>query len=265
MLEVNHLSFAYGSHQVLKDISFFVKPGKMTFLLGHNGAGKSTIFKCILGHLKGVQGQIALEGRNIRTYSIRELARHVTYIPQAASPVFNYPVHQIVLMGRSAYTSIFASPSEEDEKIAREALGRLGISHLQNQGFSQISGGERQMVLVARALAQGGRLLLMDEPTSSLDYGNQLKVLMQVKKLCEEGMSVLISSHNPQHALLFADEILAVDDGMMLAHGGRDVMTPELIWRLYHVRVTFYEENGHQFIMPEGIGGDMGCLSGMKK
>lgn len=121
------------------------------------------------------------------------------------------------------------------------------------------------MVLVARALAQGGRLLLMDEPTSSLDYGNQLKVLMQVKKLCEEGMSVLISSHNPQHALLFADEILAVDDGMMLAHGGRDVMTPELIWRLYHVRVTFYEENGHQFIMPEGIGGDMGCLSGMKK
>lgn len=257
MLEVSHLSFSYGSHRVLKDINFYVKPGKMTFLLGHNGAGKSTIFKCILGHLKGACGQIRLEGRNIKTYSIRELARHVAYIPQAVSPVFNYPVHQVVLMGRSAYTSILSSPSEEDEKIAREALIRLDIAHLQDQGFSQISGGERQMVLVARALAQGGRLLLMDEPTSSLDYGNQLKVLMQVRKLCEEGMSVLISSHNPQHALLFADEILAVDDGVIVAHGGKDVMTPELIERLYHVSVAFYEENGHKFIMPDGIGGDV--------
>ena len=147
--------------------------------------------------------------------------------------------------------SLFAVPSKEDEAIVQQALTHLGIAHLAEQGFANISGGERQLVLIARALAQQGQVLLMDEPTASLDYGNQLKVLKQVKKLCREGLSVLISSHNPQHALWFADDIIALDQGMVIAEGeGKTVMTPSLIHRLYGVDVRFCSSEDTPLMVP---------------
>lgn len=255
MIEINHLCFSYGSHMVLQDVSCVVKPGRMTFLIGQNGAGKSTLFRCILGQLHAQKGEVLLNQRASTQYTIREMARYVAYVPQASNPVFSYPVKQVVLMGRSAYTSLFSSPSKSDEAIAQQVLERLGIAHLAEQGFSNISGGEQQLVLIARALAQQGQVLLMDEPTASLDYGNQVKVLMQVKKLCREGMSVLISSHNPQHALWFADEIIALDQGRIAAAGDtRAVMTPELMRRLYQVEVRFCTSEGVQFMIPKHCG-----------
>ena len=265
MIEINHLSFSYGSHTVLQDVNCRVKPGRMTFLIGQNGAGKSTLFRCILGHLPAQKGEVLLNQRPSRQYSVREMAQYAAYVPQASSPVFSYPVKQVVLMGRSAYTSLFSVSSKADEVVAQQALRRLGIEYLAEQGFSNISGGEQQLVLIARALAQQGTVLLMDEPTASLDYGNQLKVLMQVKKLCQEGMSVLISSHNPQHALWFADEIIALDQGRVAAAGDvQTVMTPELMRKLYGVEVRFCADDGVRFMIPQhcGLEGDM-CLSGM--
>ena len=252
MIEIEHLSFSYGSHIVLQDISCVIKPGRMTFLIGQNGAGKSTLFRCILGHLRAQKGQIRLNQRTSNQYTIREMARYAAYVPQASNPVFSYPVKQVVLMGRSAYLSLFAVPSKADEAIAQQALERLGIAHLAEQSFAQISGGEQQLVLIARALAQQGQVLLMDEPTASLDYGNQLKVLKQVKKLCREGMSVLISSHNPQHALWFADDILALDSGVMIAAGEvKTALTPALIHQLYGVEVRLCSSEGVPLMVPD--------------
>ncbi len=252
MIEVDHLCFSYGSHAVLQDVSCSIKPGCMTFLLGHNGVGKSTLCRCILGHLSPQKGEVRLGGKPSHTYSIKELAQYAAYVPQACNPVFSYPVEQVVLMGRSAYTGLFSAPSKADEQIAHEALERMGIAQLAQKEFVQLSGGERQLVLVARALAQQGKVLLMDEPTASLDYGNQLKVLTQIKKLCQAGLSVLISSHNPQHALWFADEVIALDRGKVLAAGAvGEVMTPELVRALYDVEVHFCTDNGTCFMMPE--------------
>ncbi len=255
MIEIDHLCFSYGVHAVLQDVNCMIKPDCMTFLLGQNGAGKSTLFRCILGQLSPQKGKILLGNQLISQYTIKELARYAAYVPQASNPVFSYPVEQVVLMGRSAYTSLFSAPSKADENIAQEALERMGIAHLAKKEFAHLSGGERQLVLIARALAQQGQVLLMDEPTASLDYGNQLKVLTQIKKLCQEGMSVLISSHNPQHALWFADEVIALDAGKVLAAGTpAEVMTPELIFRLYQVAVRFCTNNGSCFMMPERNG-----------
>ena len=251
MIEIDHLYFSYGSHRVLHNVSCMIKPGRMTFLIGQNGAGKSTLFRCILGQLHAQKGQVLLNQRASNQYTIREMAQYAAYVPQASNPVFSYPVKQVVLMGRSAYMSLFAVPSKEDEAIVQQALTHLGIAHLAEQGFANISGGEQQLVLIARALAQQGQVLLMDEPTASLDYGNQLKVLKQVKKLCREGLSVLISSHNPQHALWFADDIIALDQGMVIAEGeSKTVMTPSLIHRLYGVEVRFCASGGIPLMVP---------------
>lgn len=265
MIEVDHLYFSYGLYPVLQDVSFQIKPGQLTFLIGQNGAGKSTLFRCILGQLPVKKGRILLNERVSSQYTIREMAKYAAYVPQVSSPVFSYPVKQVVLMGRSAYTSLFSSPTKEDEAVAQQAMERLGIAHLAEQGFSELSGGEQQLVLIARALAQQGQVLLMDEPTASLDYGNQLKVLTQVKKLCEEGMSVLISSHNPQHALWFADEIIALDKGRVAAAGAvKTVMTPELMRKLYQVEVRFCTEDGVRFMIPAHCRSEQAlCLSRM--
>lgn len=252
MIEIDHLCFSYGAHAVLQDVNCMIKSGCMTFLLGQNGAGKSTLFRCILGQLSPQKGKVLLGNQLSSQYTIKELARYAAYVPQACNPVFSYPVEQVVLMGRSAYTSLFSAPSKADETIAQEALERMGIAHLAKKEFVHLSGGERQLVLIARALAQQGKVLLMDEPTASLDYGNQLKVLTQVKKLCQEGMSVFVSSHNPQHALWFADEVIALDEGKVLAAGApAEVMTPQLIAALYQVDVRFCTDNGSCFMMPE--------------
>lgn len=267
MIEINHLYFSYGVHPVLQDVSCMIKPGQMTFLIGQNGAGKSTLFRCILGQLPAQKGEVLLNRRASCQYTIREMAKYAAYVPQTSNPAFSYPVKQVVLMGRSAYTSLFSAPKKTDEAIAQQALERLGIAHLAEQEFTNLSGGEQQLVLIARALTQQGQVLLMDEPTASLDYGNQLKVLMQVKKLCQEGMSVLISSHNPQHALWFADEVIALDQGKVVAAGvTHKVMTPELMRKLYEVNVRFCADQGVPFMIPEscGMGGAM-CLSGMRQ
>jgi iron complex transport system ATP-binding protein len=241
-ISVNGISFAYGTHQVLKNIDFTLTPGHLTFLLGPNGSGKSTLFKCMLGHRRPQAGAVSLDGMPTTGMSPAELAHRIAYIPQISTPTFNYTVLQAVLMGRTAHMKLFSTPSAQDIRIAYEALERLGIRHLADKGSNQISGGEQQLVLIARALAQQAQVIIMDEPTSSLDYGNQLMVLSQMKSLCQDGKLVFLSSHNPQHAMAYGDDVLVLYRGKVWRHGTpQEVITREMIHQVYHVDVAILQ------------------------
>ncbi len=248
-ISVQDIHFSYGDHPVLDGVSFSLEPSKLTFLLGPNGSGKSTLFRCMLGHRPPDSGTVAVDGADTTTMTPAELAHHIAYIPQVTAPTFNYTVLQAVLMGRTSHMKLFASPSAKDIDIAYEALERLGIRHLANKGSNRISGGEQQLVLIARALAQQAQIIIMDEPTSSLDYGNQLMVLSQMKSLCKDGKLVFLSSHNPQHAMSYADEVLVLYDGKVWSQGTpKQVITKEMIRQVYGVDVTILEyidEAGH--------------------
>ena len=169
-LTVSHLTFAYPkAPPVLEDVSFTVPAGDFLSVLGANGAGKSTLFRCLLGGLEGYTGAISLDGRDVRTFSRRELAARIAYIPQIHRPTFGYSVLDTALMGLTRHLSPFQSPSKALEQQALTALEQLGVAHLAQRNFAALSGGEQQLVLIARALCQQSDLLIMDEPTASLD------------------------------------------------------------------------------------------------
>lgn len=236
-LSVEGLRFGYDrKSEVLHGISFEVNRGDLLFLLGPNGSGKTTLFKCLLGLYRPRAGRILVEGEDIHAISATALAKKMAYIPQAHNPSFNYTVTDAVLMGRTAYLKGNSAPGPEDREVAAAAMEKLGISHLADKGYAHISGGERQMVLIARALAQQSRVIVMDEPTSSLDYGHQVTVLSVVKKLAEEGYTVIISSHNPEHAFLYANKVLLMKRGSILTMGApREVVDRQILEGMYGV------------------------------
>ena len=229
-IEVTDLSFAYGSHTVLNKVSFSVHKGRFTALLGANGAGKSTLFRCILGFLPHYQGCITLCGQDIRTLDHRQQARLAAYIPQISAPVFNYTVLETVLMGASGSISPLQRPDQKQRERALEMLERLGVGHL------------------ARcAMLQQAQILIMDEPTANLDYGNQYRVLETVRGLTENGYTVLMSTHNPEHARRFATDVLALKDGAVYADGPSETtITPTLIEALYQIPAAGWETNGRE-------------------
>lgn len=250
-LSVSALSFAYKKTPVLADVTFDVAPGELLAILGPNGVGKTTLFRCILGEQKRYTGAILLDGTDAGTLSPRELAHRVAYIPQTHAPAFRFPVRDMVLMGTTHTLSPFASPGKEQERVADEALMRLGIASLSGRSFDTLSGGEQQLCYIARALAQQAKILLMDEPTASLDYGNQWKALETVKTLAEDGYTVLVSTHDPQHALRFADRVLALRDGRVEAFGRtEEVLTSALLETLYGTRIGIYQTAGGAAILP---------------
>jgi iron complex transport system ATP-binding protein len=238
-IQVERLSYSYRSREVLHDISFSQQAHSLLCLLGPNGVGKSTLFRCILGLLAGYTGDIRISGQKADTLSANQLARHIAYVPQSHSPAFSYSVMDMVLMGTTSQFSVLSVPGVMQRRQAEEALEQVGISRLSRQSFMQLSGGERQLVLIARALAQQARILIMDEPTANLDYGNQLRVLQTVKQLAQTGYTILQSTHNPDQALLFADQVLALQEGRVLAFGSpREVISAELIHSLYGIEIA---------------------------
>lgn len=237
-VEVKHLSFSYGERPVLQDISFTVEKGEFLSILGPNGVGKSTLFRCVLGLLSGYTGQVLVDGTDARRFSIRESAQHIAYIPQSSHPVFNYSVFDIVLMGTSSGLSPFRNPGKEDMEQCRWALEKIGISHLSERCFHRLSGGEQQLVLIARALVQNAPILMLDEPTANLDFGNQLLVLEQARNLAREGYTVIQTTHHPEQSYMFSDRILAIQNGRVLTEGKpQEVLTRETIHSLYGVDV----------------------------
>ncbi|WP_304223222.1 ABC transporter ATP-binding protein [Gracilinema caldarium] len=241
MLEIKNLSFSYGAKRVLDKLSFSVSPGELVCVLGPNGVGKSTLFKCILGLLKGYSGDILLGGRSLRSLSEADLARLVAYIPQAHVPAYGFSVFDVVLMGSSSARSFFAVPGHREEEAARHALETLGILDMAARNYAELSGGERQLVLIARALAQGGRLLIMDEPTANLDYGNQVRIMEHIAGLTADGYSVLLSTHNPEHAFLWSNRTLVLHKGHLIADGPpAAALTEQSLEALYGIPVRLF-------------------------
>lgn len=255
-LTVNDLSYSYTEDvPVLKGVSFTAEKGEFLSVLGPNGAGKSTLFRCLLGGIDGYSGSIELDGREVRGLSRRELAACIAYIPQIHRPTFGYSVLDTALMGLTRELSPFRSPTAEQEKRAMEALEQMGVARLAARNFATLSGGEQQLVLIARALCQRSDILLMDEPTSSLDYGNQLRVLQRVSELAARGYTVILSTHDPQHALRFSQRVLALRDGQVAAFGDtREVLTESLLERLYGVDAALLDTEHGPVVVPKGGG-----------
>lgn len=250
-LTIENLSFRYGGRGVLHEISFTAEEGELLAILGPNGVGKTTLFKCVMGLERPCGGRILADGTDLSALSPRARAHRVALIPQVHPLSFRYSVFDMVLMGTSHSLSPLALPGERERAAARGALERLGISSLADRPFDRLSGGEQQLVFVARALAQQAKVLLMDEPTASLDYGNRLRVLGAARDLARDGYTVLLSTHDPQHALWFADRALALREGRVLALGApRAVVTEALLFQLYGRRLRLIETDQGPVLVP---------------
>lgn len=237
-LEIKNVVCGYGAKTIVEDISVNLESGEILCLLGPNGVGKTTFFKTILGFLKLQGGEIILDGENVRNWSKKKFAKAIGYVPQAHTPPFPFSVLDVVVMGRTAHLGAFASPSKDDIDIAEEALETLGISFLKERIYTEISGGERQMVLIARALTQQPNILVLDEPTSNLDFGNQIRVLEQINRLAKRGLGVIMTSHFPDHAFLCSTKVALLQRNNIFTVGSVDeVVTEENLRAAYGVDV----------------------------
>jgi iron complex transport system ATP-binding protein len=241
-LSVENLAFGYRGHLVGEEVSFTLEGGEVLCLLGPNGVGKTTLFKTILGLIVPLGGAVVADGDPVQRWSRQRLARLFGYVPQAQVGFFPFTVREVVLMGRTAHIGLLRSPSSRDGEMAEAFLRLLGIDHLANRPYTEVSGGERQLALIARALAQEPQVLVMDEPTASLDFGNQVRVLSEIKTLAGRGIAVILSTHDPDQAFLCAQRVAILHSGG-LAHIGppRTVITPAVLRAVYGVEVEIVE------------------------
>lgn len=239
MLQVEKLAFGFPGRSVGRDVSFALAGGEVMCVLGPNGGGKTTLFRTLLGLLVPQGGSVLLEDRPLSSLSRQDIARRVGYVPQGHAGHFAYTVREVVLMGRTAHLGAFAAPGRKDYEVCDRALTALGLQALAERPITEVSGGERQLALIARSLAQEPRLLVMDEPTANLDFGNQVRILQRIRSLASSGISVLFSTHDPDHAFLAADRALLLAEGRALEIGApRDVIRADTLHRLYGVSVS---------------------------
>ena len=231
---------------IFPGLSCQIEKGKLYCILGANGVGKTTLFRTVLGFLPLLGGKILIDGEEANSLGRKRLAQKVAYVPQYHMPPFPYTVLEVVLMGRGIHIGMTKGPSEKDIKKVEEVLEQLGIPYLKDCIYTKISGGERQLVLIARALAQETQYLLMDEPAASLDYGNQIKMLQILQKLSEEGIGICFTSHCPEHALWCGADVIALADRNTLYVGNaEEIINEELLRKMYGIEVVIkHEETG---------------------
>ena len=236
LLELKSVACGYGSVPIFQNISFAVNRGETLCLLGPNGVGKTTLFKTILGLLSPLVGDIFLSGENMSAWTVQERARRIAYVPQVHTPPFPFTVHDVVVMGRAAHIGSLGVPGKKDQRIADDAIEMLDIAHLSQKIYTKISGGERQLVLLARAIAQQPQLLCMDEPTASLDFGNQVLVMNRIRTLSAAGITVIMTTHAPSHAFYCADQTAVMGrDGVFFVGQTNEIITEERLEKLYGV------------------------------
>jgi iron complex transport system ATP-binding protein len=233
-------------------VSLVIRETQICALLGANGAGKTTLLRCLLGLLQPHRGTIRIHGTDIGELSPRELARLVAYVPQSSASTFPFTTLDIAVMGRTPYVGVIAAPTATDRRLAMDELEHLGIDHLADRPFSLLSGGERQLALIARALVQRSPVLVLDEPTAALDYGNEVRILQVIAELARAGRCVIMTTHQPAHALTYAGQVVLMRDGVVVADGHPDsVLTSQALSDLYRipihvVRVPVPGRPGHE-------------------
>ena len=252
LFEVKNISFSYNDEEIFSDISFSIGSGEVLCILGPNGTGKTTLIKCLNGLHDIDSGDILINGKNIKKLSFREISKHVGYIPQSHIPSFPFKVFDVVLMGRVPYLNLTDSPKEKDVKIANDALKTLGIENLKDKEYTNLSGGERQLVFLARVLCQKPDMLILDEPTSHLDFGNQIKLLEIIDNLAKSGLSIIMSSHFPDHAFLSSTKVAIMKDKRFIDFGTpEDVVTEENLKKAYSIDVKLIElDNKRKVCVP---------------
>jgi len=269
-IRVQGVNLLYEKNLVLNDVNLKLKKGSVTTLVGPNGCGKTTLLKIINGLLKPDGGAAFIEGKDVSLINPRDLAKTIGHVSQIHTTSFPFTVLDIVLTGRMPYISTFSMPGEDDLEIAIQSLKKVGIGHLSHRPYTQISGGERQLTMIARALAQEPRFLILDEPTSYLDFKNQVVVLKMVTDLARKGdFTVVMTLHDPNHALIFSDEVVLMRKldskgegrdltgeeellrGNVVAFGvAAEVMTPMNIAEAYGIGVEIVEHNGRRILLP---------------
>lgn len=252
ILSGHDLAIGYPDHMVGSGLNVALTTGEVLALLGPNGGGKTTLLKTLLGLLKAKAGEVRVDDKPLINYSIQQRARVVAYVPQVHVGTFAFTVETVVLMGRTAHGNLFSRPSAHDRAVAARALERFGIARLSQRPYTMISGGERQLVLLARALAQEPQFIVLDEPTASLDFGNQGKVMNEIRALAASGHGVLFTTHDPNHALRAADRAFLLRDGTQVAEGPvSQVLNKTQLEALYRAPVeTVVDAAGNTAFLP---------------
>jgi iron complex transport system ATP-binding protein len=248
ILAAEGLGYAYPGRPrpVFGDVGLDISDGEILCVLGPNGIGKSTLLRCLAGLAPPSAGIVRVAGRPIVELGRAEIARQLALVPQSHQTVFAFPVRTVVEMGRAPHLGWFGSPGPEDAERAVEALRTLGIAHLADAPYTEISGGEQQLVQIARVLAQAPRLMILDEPTAHLDFANQARFLALVRRLARQGLGIIFTTHAPDHAYALADRTLVLSQHHPPLLGGtRAVLTAERLSETYGVPIRLIREGGH--------------------
>jgi ABC-type cobalamin/Fe3+-siderophores transport system ATPase subunit len=245
-IQLEDAAFSYGDQSIFRHLSLDLRQGQILCLLGPNGCGKTTLLRCASGLAPLQEGRVLVDGKDMALLGEVERAKIIGFVFQEHHVLFPYTVLDVVRMGRAPHLGLFAVPSRRDTQVADEAIETVGISELRLKRYTEISGGERQLALIARALAQEPTILLLDEPTSHLDFGNQTLILETIKRLTSQhGLAVLMATHVPDHALFIASQVALMKAGGFLARGTpQEVVTEKNLKALYGIDVRIVAVSG---------------------
>ena len=244
VIEIKDLSFSYEKNRnVLNGVDLSIEEGTIIAILGKNGCGKSTLLDCIIGYNDYKVGQILIDGAEAKNLSSKEIAKKIAYISQNTVINIDYTVLEFILFGRNCHLSFGAAPSEKDYDIAKQNADKLGITHLLSKDINKLSGGERQLAFIARALTQESKIIVMDEPTASLDYGNQIRLFRIVKELQRDGKTLVFTIHNPEHVIKLNCDVAVMKNGKVIQCGkAKDCITRELLEEIYETKLGEFNE-----------------------